>query len=87
MECIDRGRPFAESCPYIGRRLDWFHGYCDLMERNAFTVVAGYGDGGMGPSAAIGSSPTGGGYEQTYSLAGPSGGLMREVLGRLLEGE
>lgn len=56
------------------------------MQRDAFVVVAGYGDCGMGYIGGDRIFTDRGGYEQTYSFAGPSQGVMLETMERLLEG-
>ncbi len=56
------------------------------MQPNAFVVVAGYGDCGMGYIGGDRIFTDRGGYEQTYSFAGPSEGVLLETMERLLEG-
>jgi len=96
IERVKSGKPVELSCLSIGRmqmlhlpasRFVQFQLAAQTMRPRRFVCVAGYGDCGMGYIGGDRIFTDRGGYEQTYSFAGPSEKLFLSTIERLLMGQ
>ena len=95
LERCDADRPVELSCLSVGRVQmlhlpgEPFVQYqlaAQQMQSDRFVCVAGYGDCGMGYIGDDRIFTDRGGYEQTYSFAGPCQNLFTDAIRKLLAG-
>ena len=95
IERVQARRPVELSCLSVGRVKilhllgEPFVQYqlaAQQMRPDRFVCVAGYGDCGMGYIGGDRIFTDRGGYEQTYSFAGPSEKLLLKTIKSLLNG-
>lgn len=96
IERVKSGRPVELSCLSIGavqmlhlpgEPFVQFQLAAQRMRPDGFVCVAGYGDCGMGYIGGDRIFNDRGGYEQTYSFAGPSENLFFRTIRELLTGQ